>query len=370
MDYFELVQKAIDWIEEHSDEQVQVCDLARAAYCSDAHFSRIFRAIVGLSVMEYVRCRRLSLAGRELSLTQSKILDVALKYGYETPQAFTKAFKKYHGVSPIACRKYGTSKYLERSFPLVTKMKMMEGAKSMSKFGSPLQQIMEDLGKESANMYFCFNIGNRRYAIEAIAVWSIMGSWDLYQNTKGKLWQFLWGNNRPVIRIDEMTGLDKIMEGKQNILQCRTRDTPRGGNTVTVGEGVFGLVMDGIPELKVAKSIASAIDNELPFISHIGQFDDEEIFIIDTRELWHSQAHQLTDTFDKSDTNVSCTLMKKDSPQKRLEYAAFKAELLARNASIEAANGGSPHKGTMVVAHELHQHAIEIAKIASEMREG
>ena len=56
------------------------------------------------------------------------------------------------------------------------------------------------------------------------------------------------------------------------------------------------------------------------------------------------------------------------SPQKRLEYAAFKAELSARNASIEAANGMEHHKGTMVVAYELHQHAMEIAKIASDMR--
>jgi AraC-like DNA-binding protein len=370
MDYFEWVQKTIDRIEEHSDERIQICDLAGAAYCSDAHFSRVFRTIVGLSVMEYVRCRRLSLAGRELSLTQAKILDVALKYGYETPQAFTKAFKKYHGVSPIACRKNGTSKYLERAFPLVTKMKMMEGAKSMDKFGSPLQQIMEDLGKESANMYFCFNAGNRRYAIEATAVWSIMGPWDLHRNTEGKLWQFLWGNNRPVIRIGETTGPDQITEGQQNILQCRTKNAPRGGNAVTVGEGVFGLVIDGIPELKIAEAITPAVNNGLPFISHIGQFDGEKISIIDTGELWRSQAHQLTDTFDKTDAPVNYTPMEKDSPQKRLEYAAYKAELLARNASIEAANGGSHHRGTMVVAHQLHQHAMEIAKIATEMREG
>jgi len=368
VDYFRLIQNAIDWIEEHMDERVQICDLARAAYCSDAHFSRVFRAIVGLSVMEYVRCRRLSLAGRELTLTQEKILDVSLKYGYETPEAFAKAFKRFHGVTPIACRNNGTTKYLERSFPLVVKMKMMGGVKNMNKFGSPLQQIMEDLGKQSANMYFCFYVGGRKYAAPATDVWSIMPPWDLHQNSAGKLWQFLWGNNRPVIRADETIGLDKIAEGQHNILQCRTKNAARGGNAQTVGEGVFGLIIDGIPELKVVKSIAPVKNSELPFINSIGQFDDEEFFIIDTNELWRSQAHQLTDIFDTDDSIVTCVPMEQDTPQKRLERAAFTAELLARNASIEAANGGELHRGTMMVAYELHKHAMEIAKIAGDMR--
>lgn len=366
MDYFRLIQNAIDWIEEHLDERVQICDLARAAYCSDAHFSRVFRAIVGLSVMEYVRCRRLSLAGKELALTQEKILDVSLKYGYETPEAFAKAFKRFHGVTPMSARKNGTAQYLERSFPLVAKMSMMEGARNMSKFGSPLEQILEELCKQSANMYFCFCVGERKYAAPAADVWSIMPPWDLHQNKEGKLWQFLWGNNRPVIRVDETIG--KMTEGQHNILQCRTKNVARGGNAITVGEGVFGLIIDGIPELKIADSIAPVENSELPFVNSVGRFDDEEFFIIDTSELWRSQTHQLTDVFDKDDAIVSCTPMEQDTPQQRLERAAFTAEMLARNASIEAANGGDVHRGTMVVAYELHKHAMEIAKIAGDMR--
>ena len=365
MDYFELVQKAVDWIEEHSDERVQVCDLARAAYCSEAHFSRVFRAIVGISVMEYVRYRRLSLAGRELSLTQNKILDIALKYGYETPQAFTKAFKKFYGVSPIAVRKNGTSKYLERSFPLVTKMKMMEGAKGMNNFGSPMQQLIDELRKESANIYFCFNVGSKRYAIEAKGVWTIMPPQDLHRNAAGQFWQLLWGNYCPVICLDDR---ENFIEGQENILQCRTKNL-LGAELKTNKENKFGLIMDGSPEIKIAKSITPVKDSESPFISHLGQFEDEEIFIIDTDELWRNQAHQVTDTFDKTDVSVDYTRMERESPQKRLEYLAFSAELLARNASIEAANGGNGHQGHMVVAHELHQHAMEIAKIARELRE-
>jgi chemotaxis signal transduction protein len=304
--------------------------------------------------MEYVRCRTLSLAGRELSPTQNKLLTIALKYGYETPQAFTKAFKKFHGISPFAARKNGTSKYLVRSFPLVTKMKMMEGAKDMNNFGSPMQQLIDELRTESANIYFCFNVGSKRYAIEAKGVWSIMPPQDLHRNESGQYWQFLWGNKCPVIQLDDRKSLT---EGRQNVLQCRTK------------EGKFGLIMDGSPEIKVAKSLTPAKDNEATFISHIGQFDDEEVFIIDTGELWRSQAHQLTDTFDEADVLVEYTRMERESPQKRLEHLAFSAELLARNASIEAANGGNGHQGHMVVAHELHQHAMEIAKIARELRE-
>ena len=186
MDYFTLVQRAVDWIEEHPGERVQVCDLARAAYCSEAHFSRVFRAIVGISVMQYVRCRRLSLAGRELTLAGEKIINVALKYGYETPEAFAKAFKRFHGISPAACRKKGTSKYIERTFPLAVKIKFLEGGMNMSKFGSPLQQILEDLDKQSANLYLCFNVGEERFAIPALQVSEIASTRYLFVNTEGK----------------------------------------------------------------------------------------------------------------------------------------------------------------------------------------
>ena len=356
MDYFTLIQKAIDWIEDHPSERVQICDLARTAYCSEAHFSRVFRAIVGLSVMEYVRYRRLSLAGRELKLTRMKILDIALKYGYETPEAFAKAFKRFHGITPIACRKNGTNKYLERSFPLVTKMKIIEGDKNMNKFGSPLRQILDDVDKKSSSLYLCFNAQGERFAIPALQVSEITWTRFLFLNTEGKLCLAQRNHTLPVIRIDESVSFDDIAEGQQNILYCASEN------------GLFGLVVDGNPELKIAISVTAIQHAKWPFVSGIGQFEDEEAPIIQVEELRRTMSHQIASTFDKSDTQPNWQSMDTEDAQKRLEFEAYNAELLARNASIEAAGGMEVHKGTMVIAYELHQHAIELAKIAQELR--
>ncbi|MCL2203992.1 MAG: helix-turn-helix domain-containing protein [Defluviitaleaceae bacterium] len=365
MDYFELTQRAIDWIEARLDERVCMHDLARVAYCSEAHFSRIFRAVVGRSVMEYVRERRLSLAGRELTLPGVKVLDVALKYGYETPQAFTKAFRRFHGISPMACKKRGPRRYLERAFPLVAKMKLMEGVMNMDKFGSPLQQIITELGKESDNLYFCFNANGRRYAVGASSIWTVYPPWEMHINTEGKLFQHLWERDHPVVGLEETAGLTQLAEGKQNILQCRT---PEANRSVNHGEGVFGLIIDGSLVLKIAKALKPAKNPAPPFATQCARFADEELPIFDTQLFWDRENHRMAKSFDKSEDTPAFTPMETLTPRQRLERAAFNAELLSRNASIEAANGGALHRGTMIVAHELYQHAVEIAEIARELR--
>ncbi|MGD0920071.1 MAG: helix-turn-helix transcriptional regulator [Thermodesulfobacteriota bacterium] len=91
MDYFDRVQKSIDFIESQITEKIELDEIAKEAYFSLFHFHRIFHALVGDSVKEYIRNRRMSLAGRELATSHIKVIDVALKYGYETPEAFTKA---------------------------------------------------------------------------------------------------------------------------------------------------------------------------------------------------------------------------------------------------------------------------------------
>lgn len=357
MDYLGLIQNAIDTIEDNISEKMLVSDLAGAAYCSDAHFSRIFHLIVGIAVMDYVRSRRLSLAGRDLAFTKNKVIDTALKFGYETPEAFAKAFKRFHGVSPIECRKTCTFKYQERFFPTVVKMQIMRGDVIMTKFGSPLHQIINDLDKSSSSMYYCFNFHNARYAVKAVGVNEIHSLKGLYLNTKNELCLFYRGGvNIPVAQIDDSCGMKDVIEGRHNILICRRDNT------------CFGLLIEGNPELKIVKSIDSVTSTVSPFISGIGQFEDEQMQIINTHEFFNSKESKLAKTFDKvEDFAVKDYSMNADSLD-RLEYAAYEAELLARNASIEAANGMQHHKGTMVVAYELHQLAVEIAKIAHDLR--
>jgi chemotaxis signal transduction protein len=300
-------------------------------------------------------------------LTQMKILDVALKYGYETPEAFAKAFKRFHGVTPIACRKSGTAKYLERSFPLIIKMKMLEGEMNMNNFGSPLQQILDDLDRKSANLYLCFNSGKARFAIPALQVSEITWTRFLFVNTEGKLCLSQRGHILPVIRFDETASFDNIIEGRQNILYCAPQQVPN--RQFTAANGLFGLIVDGNPELKIANSVNATQHAKWPFVSGIGKFEDEELPIIQADELRRAMSRQIATTFEKADDQPDWQLSDESDAQKRLEFQAYSAELLARNASIEAAGGMERHKGTMVIACELHYHAIELAKIAHDMRE-
>ena len=100
MNWMENLQSAIAYIEENLTEEIKVRDVAEKAYVSEFHFQRIFSALCGISVGEYIRNRRLSIAGSELATTDAKVIDVALKYGYESPDSFAKAFKQFHGVLP------------------------------------------------------------------------------------------------------------------------------------------------------------------------------------------------------------------------------------------------------------------------------
>ncbi|MET1013802.1 MAG: AraC family transcriptional regulator [Paenisporosarcina sp.] len=104
MNWIDALQNSIDYLENHLELEVNVEDAALAANVSVFHFQRIFMVLTDMSVMEYVRQRRLTLAAQELALTNVRVIDVAMKYGYETPEAFAKAFKRQHGMSPSNAR--------------------------------------------------------------------------------------------------------------------------------------------------------------------------------------------------------------------------------------------------------------------------
>ena len=107
MDWVKSFQRAVDYIEEHITEPADYERIAREMNVSSFYFQKIFSILCGISVGEYIRNRRLTLAGSELASTDEKIIDIALKYGYDTPEGFTRAFTRFHGTAPNNIRKNG-----------------------------------------------------------------------------------------------------------------------------------------------------------------------------------------------------------------------------------------------------------------------
>ncbi|PLT48069.1 Transcriptional regulator, AraC family [Paenibacillus pasadenensis] len=104
MESLRMLRLAIDYVEDHLHEPMDIDGISRAALSSKYHFQRMFHAVTGFTISEYVRNRRLTLAAEELAGTDRKVVDIALGYGYESPEAFAKAFQRLHGVTPSAAR--------------------------------------------------------------------------------------------------------------------------------------------------------------------------------------------------------------------------------------------------------------------------
>ena len=129
MDWISGIQNAINYIEEHLTQELDYEAIARESFSSPFHFQRCFSILCGYTLGEYIRNRRLTLAGAELSNTREKIIDVAYKYGYENPESFAKAFQKFHGITPSQARGGGVTL---RSFSRLSIKVTLEGGSMMN----------------------------------------------------------------------------------------------------------------------------------------------------------------------------------------------------------------------------------------------
>ncbi|RUS46048.1 AraC family transcriptional regulator [Cohnella sp. AR92] len=109
MDWLDRMNSAMEYVETHLSDAIDYDQVARIACCSTYHFQRMFSFITNVPLGEYIRRRRLSLAAFELQQKGTRVIDIALKYGYESPEAFSRAFKKMHGVMPMSARDKGVS---------------------------------------------------------------------------------------------------------------------------------------------------------------------------------------------------------------------------------------------------------------------
>lgn len=100
MNYYEWAQDIIDYLELHLNEEINMEELIHKSFYSKVHFYRIFSAIIGVPTGEYVKKRRLSCAAVELCMTDKRILDIALDYGFGSQEVFTRAFQRVYGMPP------------------------------------------------------------------------------------------------------------------------------------------------------------------------------------------------------------------------------------------------------------------------------
>lgn len=128
MEWIERLNQSMNYIEEHLTDEIDYNQLARIACCSTYHYQRMFTYMAGITLAEYIRRRKMSLAAVDLQGGEAKIIDIAQKYGYRSPTAFNRAFQSFHGIAPSSVKDEGIS---VKSFsPIVFRMSI-KGATEM-----------------------------------------------------------------------------------------------------------------------------------------------------------------------------------------------------------------------------------------------
>lgn len=128
MEWIERLNEAMGYIEEHLADEIDMDKLGKIACCSSYHFQRMFTYMAGVPLSEYIRRRKMSLAAVDLQGKDMKIIDVAEKYGYQSPTAFNRAFQSVHGIAPSAVKSEGVA---VKSFPRIQFKITVKGAEEM-----------------------------------------------------------------------------------------------------------------------------------------------------------------------------------------------------------------------------------------------
>jgi len=175
MEWVTRMNQAIQYLEDHMAAEIDYQEAAKAAGCSVYHFQRMFSFMTDVSLSEYIRRRRLTLAAFELQTSPIKVIDLALKYGYDSPEAFTRAFQNLHGTTPTAARSAGT---LLKAYPRMSFQLTIKGVAEMN-------YRIEEVGaftivgqKERVNTEQAFQM--------IPGIWARAGEQGLF----GKLWEF------------------------------------------------------------------------------------------------------------------------------------------------------------------------------------
>lgn len=129
MNSLEHMNRALQYIEENLADEIDNKEVARLACCSEYHFSRMFSFLAGITLSEYIRRRRLTLAAFDLKAGNARVFDVAIKYGYNSPDSFARAFQQLHGINPTQAR---NDDIPVKAFPRMTFQLTIRGGSEMN----------------------------------------------------------------------------------------------------------------------------------------------------------------------------------------------------------------------------------------------
>ncbi|RXZ83788.1 AraC family transcriptional regulator [Paenibacillaceae bacterium] len=129
MDWLQRMNLAIDYIEDNLEHEIDYEQIARIALCSVYQFQRMFSFVIEIPLSEYIRRRRLTLAAFDLKNKKNTVTDIALKYGYATPESFSRAFQHLHGMTPTSARNGGTQL---KAYPRISFQITLKGVVEMN----------------------------------------------------------------------------------------------------------------------------------------------------------------------------------------------------------------------------------------------
>ena len=166
MNWIESLTKAIQYIESNLTDEITVNDVTNHVYASGAHFQRVFSLAAGITIGDYIRNRRLSLAGQDLLHSKDRIIDIAMKYQYDSQESFSKAFARFHGITPYGARKQ--SHRLKYFRPLKINFTVQGGFDTMNQKFESIEKLCKilALGKlttEPAHIYWGYS--HKVYAV-------------------------------------------------------------------------------------------------------------------------------------------------------------------------------------------------------------
>lgn len=237
MDWVASIRQAIDYMEEHLLDIKNADELTEEVYMSSFYLQKGFKILTGYTVAEYIRNRRLYLSALDVIADKEKLIDIAYKYGYETPESFTKAFSRFHGMPPIQLRKSPSK--MNIFLPLKISIKI-QGGNDM------------DFSVERMKAFKVIGFVREFPFDSSISYQEIPKFWD---ETIDKWLKPFWEGKKPENEIEEAVNHCGIGE----FGLCYTNEKKNGtfnymiGGTYTEGKIPAGMEVYEFPELDWAK---------------------------------------------------------------------------------------------------------------------